>query len=297
MPHPVTYVIIATKGRAEAVLRLLERMEWQTVHPTRIILSACEATDVPVVTTMIPTQIVLGPPGLAAQRNRALSVLPVDTDYIVFFDDDFVPSCLWIERMQAFFAMRPDAVALTGRVLADGVKSGGIDWAEGLSMIERVDHDAKPITGERFSARSGKSPYGCNMAYRFKMIKGLTFDERLVLYGWLEDRDFGFRATKGKGAAFWTDALWGVHLGIKGARVSGASFGYSQVVNPWYLFNKGVATSLKTGSYIVHAIATNAIMCLIRNNHVDRFGRLKGNLLGIADIIRGSWRPERAAEI
>ena len=59
-----------------------------------------------------------------------------------------------------------------------------------------------------YKMQDDRFPYGCNMAFRAQSIEHLTFDERLVLYGWLEDRDFAFRAGAA-GRMIQTDAVWG----------------------------------------------------------------------------------------
>jgi hypothetical protein len=40
-------------------------------------------------------------------------------------------------------------------------------------------------------------------------------------------------------------------------------------------------------------IAMNLARSPIPESYVDRFGRLRGNLLGLVDVLRGSARPER----
>jgi hypothetical protein len=296
MPPPVTYAIIATMGRASIVSQLLAQLERQSTLPAGIILSASQPSDIPDLTNHIKTEVTFGSPGLAAQRNRALKKLPPEAQFVVFFDDDFIPSIFWIERLQQFFAHYTQAVAMTGHVIADGVRSGGIKWSEGLSIVEQADKTAATFDMDKHAVHANRSPYGCNMAYRLDAIRNQTFDERLVHYGWLEDLDFGFRTANRNRDAFWTDAVWGVHLGVKVARRSDLSFGYSQVVNPWYLLRKGAMTSVATMALITRGIAKNTVKLAIGDPHFDRFDRIKGNAIGVADIVRGRWRPERAGE-
>jgi hypothetical protein len=295
MLQPSTWVAIATKGRPKEVAQLLHHLQRQTVLPAGVILSGSDPSDIPPLPDGLNTHVLLGPAGLALQRNRALAAVPADADYVIFFDDDFIPSRLWIERVQNVFAARPDATIVTGLVIADGVKFGGIERASGLSMVERTDGDTASDDKEGYQMRANAPPYGCNMAFRWTRIRGITFDERLVLHGWLEDRDFGARATARNGVAYWTNALWGVHLGINYARVSHESFGYSQVVNPLYLLKKGVMTPLEAAGFVAQGVALNALKLLLRDPHVDRWRRFKGNMLAIADIATGRWKPERTA--
>jgi glycosyltransferase involved in cell wall biosynthesis len=289
-----TAVIIATKGRPQEVSNLLDTLALQTVPPDMIIVSACDRSDVAQSNVAAKNVAVLfGPPGLPAQRNRALSSVRGKCDIIIFFDDDFIPSRYWIEHLKILLTTQPDVVCVTGKVLVDGVTIGGLDWSEGGSIVNEADSSKTLAIGD-YKTQDYPSPYGCNMAFRAASIEHLTFDERLVLYGWLEDSDFAFRVGEKR---VWTDALWGVHLGTTRGRASGLSFGYSQVVNPWYLMKKGSMTPFDIIRTISRALAGNALGSVFQNSHVDRRGRLKGNVIAASDIVCGRWAPERAAEL
>ena len=291
---PRTVVIIATKGRPQEVSALLSTLERQTVRPDMIVVSACDHDDVDQsVADEKGVQVLFGPPGLAAQRNRALALVHATHDIIVFFDDDFIPSRFWIERVRELLARQPEVGCVTGKVLENGVATGGIKWSHGQSIVDGEDRKSAPTNTLR--AQHPCSPYGCNMAFRATAIEHFWFDERLALYGWLEDRDFGFRvATRGK--AILTDVVWGVHLGSTRGRVSGLKFGYSQVVNPWYLMTKGVLKPGELCQLILFGLGANALGTVLRNSHIDRYGRLKGNMIGIKDIVLNRWAPERIVE-
>jgi glycosyltransferase involved in cell wall biosynthesis len=286
-------VIIATKGRPQEVARLLETLAAQTVPPDFVIVSACGPDDIEESGSRPQNvEIIFGAPGLTAQRNRALRLIRGKYDVVTFFDDDFIPSRFWIERIGLLFTAQVDVGTVTGWVLLDAVKEGGLPWSEGKLAVDEADSSTNMPTGSNYSIQPN-SPYGCNMAFRLETIEGMTFDERLALSGWLEDLDFGLRAgTRGKIIS--TDLVWGVHLGVTNARASGLKFGYSQVVNPWYLMRKGIIKRIDALMRISRGFAGNAIMVLaFKKSHVDRLGRLKGNLMGIKDIIVGRWAPER----
>jgi len=299
--RPCIAVIIPTKGRPLELANLLATLELQTRRPDKIIISASEPSDIPEMIDLNDrVQVVLGSPGLPAQRNRAWAPIKGTVDTTIFFDDDFIPSRFWIERAHAFLAAHPSVVCLTGRVIIDGVRLTGLDLAEGPSCVKDADLSAKPFSATDCVILDNEPPYGCNMAIRGGILDHLTFDERLVLYGWLEDRDFGIRAAAA-GRIVWTDALWGVHLGTKQGRQSELRFGYSQVVNPWYLMKKGVLTPYQAGHNIFRGFVGNAIGSvfpnLILNPRADRPGRLKGNLIGMKDILLGSWAPEKVIHL
>jgi len=287
-----TAVIIATKGRPQEVSNLLGALEHQTALADLIIVSACDPTDIAQGRALpANVEVIYGPAGLPAQRNRALALLRGKCDIVVFFDDDFVPSRYWLEQIQLLFATHADVVSVTGKVLVDGVVAGMLDWREGQRLVDDADRSRK-LAAHDYSLQSHHFPYGCNMAFRVSSIEHLTFDERLVLYGWLEDRDFAVRAGS---KMVRTDALWGVHLGATRGRTSGLSFGYSQVVNPWYLATKGTMTSFDVLRNVIRALAGNTFGSLLIDPRVDRLGRLKGNVIALRDIVSGQWAPEKAA--
>jgi glycosyltransferase involved in cell wall biosynthesis len=288
-------VAIATKGRPSDLGHLLRILRRQTVLPDRIIISACDLKDINEDDRGNPgIEIVLGSVGLCAQRNRVLACT-TDVDTIIFFDDDFVPSNRWVERARALMMVSEDVVCVTGCVLADGVKTGGLTWEAGQSLVDKKDNSA-PEKLRQDSVVPIRSPYGCNMAFRRKAIAGLEFDERLVMYGWLEDLDFGSRVSK-RGQTVYDAALWGVHLGARRGRVSGVNYGYSQVINPWYLMRKRTMCTREAIAYVVRAIAGNLVRAATFDHLVDRLGRLRGNIIGVVDVVTGRWRPERAAEL
>ncbi len=287
-------VIVATKGRADIVRPLIQRLRAQTRRADAVIVAACEPADVAGIDHIDPeAKIVYSESGLPRQRNAALAVLSSSADIVVFFDDDFIPSRFWIERVRDIFEEWPDIASVTGRVLADGIKNEGIGWDKGAEIVACAD---APPVNPVYAVQENVSPYGCNMAFRRSAIGDMQFDERLVLYGWQEDTDFGARAAR-RGRMVWTNALWGVHLGIKRDRVPGRKLGYSQIVNPRYLVAKGTMSRRQAVVLAARNVIANAARALRPEPYIDRAGRLRGNLLGLWDILTGRWYPERAAEL
>jgi len=285
-------VVIATKGRPQLVALVVDTLARQTKPPDAIVLAVSDAADAPRAVGGKAT-IVQSPPGSAPQRNAGIEALGNSVDVIVFFDDDFVPSRYWIENLSALFASEPDIVAATGKVLIDGINTGGLTWDAAARRIESADRTPQHAPG---SIKDNVSPYGCNMAFRVAAIGDLRFDERLVLYGWQEDTDFGARIAS-RGRCISSDALWGIHLGSKGGRSPGRPLGYSQIVNPRYLVAKGTMRPLKAIELAGRNLAANAVRSLRPEPNVDRLGRLYGNLVGLWDIAMGRCRPERAGEL
>ena len=286
-------VIVATKGRPLAVNQLLRLLEKQTRLPSVVVVSATERADIQdSMPTSLMVEYIFGPAGLTCQRNRALERTRDRSDIVVFFDDDFAPSPTWLEHCANAFTSDSSVVGISGLVLRDGAQAEEISWEEAKRLI----HDLPPVHGTAPLVAEPDGLYGCNMAYRVSAIRHVVFDERLVLYGWLEDKDFS-RSVGKIGRLAKCIAMVGVHLGLKSGRVSGTKYGYSQVVNAWYLHKKGILTSTEAWSNIGKALLANSAKSLWPEKHIDRLGRLKGNLIGLGNVMLGHCRPEKAAEL
>ncbi|WP_191002278.1 glycosyltransferase family 2 protein [Cupriavidus pauculus] len=286
-------VIIATKGRREALSHVLRLLETQTRAPDLVVVSATSQDDVetPFVTTL-PIEYLFGPAGLPAQRNRGLERVLQASDIVVFLDDDFVPATDWLARCAEGFDARPNAAGMTGAVIRDGANGDALDWDQAAALL--ADDAAHAPAGGLVPV--GKL-YGCNMAYRCAAIGDLRFDERLVLYGWLEDMDFS-RAVGRRGQLLEVHAARGVHLGLRsGGRTSGKRLGFSQIVNAWYLYEKGALSAREAILNTLRALLANSGKAFFPEAHIDRRGRLAGNLIGLRELLSGQCRPERSAEL
>jgi GT2 family glycosyltransferase len=177
---------------------------------------------------------------------------------------------------------------MSGLVLRDGAQAEEVSWGEAKRLIATPADVITPILFKSTAL------YGCNMAYRVSAIRHLRFDERLVLYGWLEDMDFS-RLVGRTGRLVYCNTMLGVHLGLKSGRVSGRKFGYSQVVNAWYLYKKGIMSMKEAWSNIGRALLMNGAKSFRSEKHIDRMGRFIGNLIGVGDLVSGRGHPEKAA--
>lgn len=289
---PKIAVVVATLGRPQVVTATLKHLlATQTLTPDAIIVSCVSPEDVGEAANLPGITIITGMSGLPTQRNAALAALPQETDVVVFFDDDFVPDAEWLSVAAKTFRDRPDVVGFTGHVLADDIKGPGLSFDEAVRLLETSDRSTS------WSSLEPYSPYGCNMAFRLSAVRDLKFDERLVLYGWLEDRDFGTALAKRGGKLIKCADACGVHMGVKSGRVSGDRLGYSQIVNPIYMLRKGTMTYTQVAGQLFRNVASNLSGSLRPEPFVDRRGRLRGNLRGFADVMRGRIEPERAQAI
>lgn len=284
-------VILATKGRPHAIAELLALLEKQTCAPAVIVISATEPSDIGATpATELNVEYLFGPAGLTAQRNRGLERVRTRADIAIFFDDDFAPAGNWIEQCVRLFSSAADIAGANGTVIQDGARSQPLSWQQAQHILALP----RPAASPDLSALADL--YGCNMAFRMSAINGLKFDERLVLYGWLEDKEFSRKAAK-NGRLVESSLLAGVHLGLQSGRVSGKRYGYSQIVNAWYLHKKHTLSLREASVNILKALVANAAKTFRPESHIDRRGRLQGNLVGVMHLLSGACRPEKAAEL
>ena len=280
-------VVFATRGRAPVVAEVVRALDRQILRPHAVTLSCNTRADAGHLADRSNIRLLVAGDGLAQQRNRALQNSAPGTDIVVFFDD-FFPHEAWIEAVERRFRSDPHVVAVTGNVVADGSKGPGMSFDQAaVALIRHKDRRAD-------ADRTWYSPYGCNMAFRRSAIADLAFDERLILYGWLKDRDFDGALAKRGGRLIRLGEALGVHLGVKAGRLSGRRIGHSQVVNPVYLRQKGTITTLSLIWHVFKNITSNAARSFCPEPYGDRSGRLRGIIRGAAEIVSGRASPERA---
>lgn len=287
-------VIVATLGRREAAEELVEDLCAQTRKPDRTIFSVARPQDAPSPNEELGNETLLSKrKGSCIQRNLAIDLVADDCDVLVFFDDDFVPEKHYLERLEKVFKARRDLAGATGLVLADGVHGAGLSRAEACETIDRHTQlfpNGNPDEEQLFGL------YGCNMAVRSRALGNRRFDENLPLYGWMEDLDLTYQLmTEGK--LLRLSRLVGVHRGIKAGRTSGVRLGYSQVANSMYLIRKGTAPKRPMYENIAKYLVVNTIRSVWPEPFIDRRGRLKGNIVGLMDIMRGRSRPDRILDL
>jgi len=288
-------VVIATHGRGEFLVHLLEHLRTQSRLPDLVCISGVDEDDVQGARRFsgLPMRIAFGPKGLTAQRNTGIHCVAGEADAVVFFDDDFLPSTSWLQRLERIMLEQPQVLGVMGNTLADGGSGPAVD----LALAERLlrEYDAANTGGASEVLPIAKL-YGCNMAYRASLFDTLLFDERLPLYGWLEDTDFSYRVGA-LGPLAVGRALWGVHLGLKSGRISGVRLGVSQVVNPVYLYFKGSMPLRDAAWLLIRPLLKNLVRALRPEPYMDRRGRLWGNIVGVKFLLCGRVDPAAILEV
>lgn len=287
-------VVIATMGRPRIAARLVEALARQSRAPDHVYVVGAGPADLADIAPRAGVTTLVGRRGSCTQRNDGLDAGAASADTIIFLDDDFAPSAYWVERIEALFAARPEIAGVTGVVLADGAKTPGIDADAAWAMVEAHDRDAPRDDG--FEIDAEPFGYGCNVAFRGAAARDLRFDERLPGYGWLEDRDYATRV-RAAGLCGRSSLLWGVHMGSKSGRTPGVRLGYSQVANLAYMVDKGTVDPGFALKLVSRNLMANLAKSIKPEPWIDRRGRLKGNVLALADLARGQVRPERAKEL
>ena len=280
-------VVFASIGRAPILCKALDRLADQTRKPDTVYLSVVSPEDhAGVEHGRVPARIVYSPKGLCAQRNRALDAIGDSADMIVFFDDDFVPALDYLEAAERLIDVDPALVGLTGRLVEDGIHGEGIAFEEAVARLD--------VRNERPAGEAYPRPalYGCNMVIVARAARGLRFDERLPLYGWLEDIDYSHQVGR-RGRMIASPEVTGIHLGVRSARQPGLRLGYSQVANVIHLFRKGTIPRRLGARLLLQNLASNLVLSVVPRSSIDRRGRLAGNLVAMSDLMLGRLDPQR----
>ena len=293
MPGLSVAVGIATTGRPAVLGETLRRLTQQTQLPAMIVVLYGTAGDIEELPGSFPEVLFLaGTGGLCDKRNRILEVA-APCDLILFLDDDFLLDASYLQVLAAAFGSDTGLAAATGTLLADGINGPGLTMDEAAQIFtDAPAENSAPAHKDVFNT------YGCNMAFRMRLIRehSLRFDVQLPFYAWYEDIDFSRRIGAYGATRRLRDAR-GIHMGTKAGRISGRRLGYSQVANPIYLWRKGTFP----GSHMIWSVGRNVLANLLRLSrpepYVDRRGRARGNLLAFRDLLRGRVHPTRILDL
>lgn len=301
---------IATTNRRSLVEANIARLARQTVYPDLIVV--CVPDDQPSGThapeysgagigqssfdaAAGPLDIVTirASRGLAAQRNGILKFLiERNFDLVTFIDDDFLAADNYVAIVRTEFAAHPDYAVIRGSVPYDGVRSSGFTLEQGETLLAQAFRNL-PASG---TVIDHPGAYGCNMSIRLRQVGDLRFDERLPLYGWQEDIDFTSQLGK-FGRIVELTWLIGVHLGHNTGRQPGLRLGYSQIANPLYLIRKGTMPTTFGLGLMTRNVMANIMRSMSPEPHIDRRGRLRGNIIALTHALAGRIEPEHILKL
>jgi len=283
---------IASAGRPKPLSLLLEYLGSLNVEiPEIFICTPNKDQEVTRPPELRVTWLTTARGGLCLQRNILLQAAK-GMDFLVYFDDDFLPRGDYFINLTSRLAINGSSIAaLTGLVIGDGVTCGGISFLDGLKQLE---------CSSSFTFQPNLTPvfncYGCNMVVNLKTIRehSLRFDENLPMYGWLEDVEFSLQL-RAFGALVLAGNCVGVHLGSPEGRQGARCLGYSQVANPYYICRKHHLSSANFLHYFLFRLLKNTAGAL-GDNPVRR-ARLAGNLLALRHLVQGTLDPRYISQM
>jgi GT2 family glycosyltransferase len=291
-----TAIIIATKDRSEILAETVQSIRRQT-RPAHIYVSVSSLKHALAGDDAAGVTIFVGPPGGSAQRNTAIRQVPLDVQYMAFFDDDMELHPSYLQNAINFLEKNSDVVAISGMLLADG----DISREAARALVER---DTTWTTDPSLRDRGPHHLlYACNAVVRSGPLRQTLFDENLPLYSYGEDYELSLRLKKFGKVGRLSNAV-GVHLQTQAARVSGKRYGYAMVANNWYFIRKGVCHLAAPWSYVrfllvivLKRLCFNFRDALSGRLQRDPWGQIRGNLLALVDIICGRSSPRRILEL
>ncbi len=286
---------IPTRGRPSILCEALANIHSQTRPAEAILVCFVEEADLGAARDLFPgVHYIRGKGGSAEQRNQLLDAAAA-WDLIFLQDDDFLADQSYLERTVEVFAQRPEVAGSTGRILQNGARGPGYSVAQARRFLLDASPNAL-LPGEL--TESTILADGCNMAFRMHVLRShaLRFDEEMPGYAWYEDIDFSRRLAP-FGLLLLIPSAQGVHLGTKQGRTSGRRFGYSQIANPLYLARKGTCSWPGILRGMAVSLLSNLLRSLLPEPYIDRRGRLRGNLLGLWDVVRARSHPRRVLSI
>jgi GT2 family glycosyltransferase len=287
-----TAIVVSSVNRPVILHETISGIARQTISPSVVVLSLCDPQSVLDETAGRPlVRVVQGSKGLTTQRNAGLRALP-PTEYVLFLDDDIELAPNYIESMQRLLDRDPGIVVASGVSAMDGLRQG-----RALAREEAVAAVLNHRCENRIEKAEGA--YGCNMFVRRSLLDTIRFDERLPLDSWLEDYDFSVRC-RARGEVVWNLETCVAHIGAQRVtRERGVLVGYSQIANPYYLWQKGVIPSFGKllGKFWLPALRVSLRGVLHGkppwNAILDYRGRMYGNARALADAGCFRLRPER----
>lgn len=216
-------VIICTRNRAGDLARCLNSLARQSAHPDEIII--IDSSDEPLSSNQQEQLRLLSAsviykhtaPGLTFQRNVGLSCARGDIVY--FFDDDVILEPNYLKEMNAVFAEHPEFIGGMGYVTGVEAKKNNLYRFIQYCFLLQRDNASGYFTLSGMPTHAyGTDQFkqvevlgGCCMAYRASVLKKHRFDEHLKRYGYMEDCDFSWRASR-DGKLFYNPAARLAHL-------------------------------------------------------------------------------------
>ena len=287
--------VICSAGRPGMLHESVLQVVGQTV-PCRVVLSVVDEADVLPATRELPgVSVMMGPRGSSRQRNLALDSIAHQPECVLFLDDDVELERTYVGEVLACYRRHPGVAVVNGRNLAHGIyPAGTLDRPLARELLGKFHTDHPEMSSvEAGAVAPMATAYGCRMAMHGSLLGKVRFDERLVLYGFLEDLDLALQCRRYGEIVEATYAL-GVHLEVSSGRVGSRRRGYAEVINALYLWHKGSGFPL--GRALLGSMRRTAHNAVRAARTGDR-RQFAGNMLGWLDAARGRLEPERMLNV
>lgn len=292
-------VIICSFKRPQSLHDTVMSLTRQTHPPLEILIACCSRDHVTAATLAIPgVRRIESRCGLTVQRNAGLDALSPHSELIAFLDDDMELCPSYFRQMCRLFTERPGLVVASGHMLRDGGRGRAVDRQEAIAVCAAAEQTLGRWEAA-LATRSLHYGYGCNMLVRASAGRGERFDEQLSLYAWLEDSDFSHRCRVGKEPPVIHSGACGVHLGIRSGRMSGLKMGFSQIMNPIYLWRKARVFTLRhlLIQYWARCMVANLLGIFWGDPEEERLRRLRGNGIALWHLLTGRCDPRYIEEL
>ena len=115
-PGPRIAVIVATRDRAAMAAELVAQLDDQIRRPDHIFILGAKSSDLELVADRHDITVHVVPDALPALRRQGVKLAGPSYDYLVFFDDSFLPSRLWITQALSYLERWPDVAGVSGLV-------------------------------------------------------------------------------------------------------------------------------------------------------------------------------------
>lgn len=291
-PRKIVSAVIASSGRPEILYETILSLLSGTRLPDKIVIVAAKEEDLPALPQDMNIETHIESQGLTRQRNAGISRVRDISDILLLIDDDIIFQKEYLENMISAFERDPDAVLIMGEILKNGDIS--LEAAKSLAANDIVSEALR----KKYTRTTQKwgHVYGANMAFRSDFFKNHRFDERLPLYGMMEDVDIGTLARRAGNVGYYHGARC-VHLRYPGGRISQRKLGFSEIMNSVYLAQKGSAPwKVAIRRNIIKKPISN-IFHLLTSRDTNRLSRLYGNLIALSNLARGNIAPEKVLDI
>jgi GT2 family glycosyltransferase len=270
-------IIIATNKRPDSMKELYNNLKLQELMPNEVIIvDSSNTRDINYSwfqSNWELKEIYNVEPTLPKQRNIGISMLNNKSDIIIFLDDDVLLDNDYLKNINKIY--EDDKINEIA-----GVGGFVIGQDENFKPFQ-----TNPIIKNGHQLYNIKTLYGCNMSYRKQVVDKIKFDENLLLYAFLEDKDYSLSANQ-YGLVVRTKEATLKHLRVPTSRISESKFGFAIVGNNYYVMNKHNCFKLKIFFTVMKLVIFALVNSILYKSKRTRF---KGSYTAFKQIISGNF--------